>query len=208
MEDMMRDWICSSTHDKPADVYVFGFQEIVPLNARNVIVSENNKISMKWNSLIRAALNKKIPTVVEKDNIVGEIQKVYPIKDDSSSANSVGSRSNRHEFGCIISKQMIGIFLIVWVRSDLRQCIRNLSVSCVGCGLMSYLGNKGSVSIRFWLHGTSFCFVCTHLASGGTEGDERRRNANVSQILSNTSFPSGPSHNLPRKIIDHEYAYT
>ena len=37
---------------------------------------------------------------------------------------------------------MVGIFLTVWVRSEIRADVRNLKVSCVGRGLMGYLGNK------------------------------------------------------------------
>lgn len=44
---------------------------------------------------------------------------------------------------CLVeSKQMVGIFLTVWIKSDLRDAVRNLKVSCVGRGLMGYLGNK------------------------------------------------------------------
>lgn len=44
---------------------------------------------------------------------------------------------------CLVaSKQMVGIFLTVWVKSDLRDDVRNMKVSCVGRGLMGYLGNK------------------------------------------------------------------
>jgi hypothetical protein len=64
---------------------------------------------------------------------------------------------------------------------------------------------QGAVSVRFRLHETSFCFVCCHLASGGREGDEKYRNSNVAEILSRTNFPRGPSLDLPRKILDHEY---
>jgi hypothetical protein len=42
----------------------------------------------------------------------------------------------------VASKQMVGIFLTVWVRSEIRADVRNLKVSCVGRGLMGYLGNK------------------------------------------------------------------
>ncbi|XP_062119413.1 type IV inositol polyphosphate 5-phosphatase 9-like [Humulus lupulus] len=218
------DWLSSNcSYDQtPADVYVFGFQEIVPLNARNVIVSENSKICTKWNSLIWAALNKKTTSssvVEEEDNNIrgGETQKVYPIKEDhnnnisNKSNNLIGSSSSsnsnhRGEFGCFISKQMVGIFISIWVRSNLRPYITNLSVARVGCGLMGYLGNKGSVSVRFLLHETSFCFVCCHLASGGREGDERHRNENAAQILSLTTFitPATTSHDFPRKILDHD----
>lgn len=47
--------------------------------------------------------------------------------------------------------------------------------------------------------------MCTHLASGDTEGDERNRNANAADLFARTSFPRGQSLNLPRKILDHEY---
>jgi len=63
---------------------------------------------------------------------------------------------------------------------------------------------QGSVSVRFVLHETSFCFVCAHLASGGRGGDEKLRNSNVAEIFSRTSFPRGPMLDLPRKILDHE----
>lgn len=44
---------------------------------------------------------------------------------------------------CLVaSKQMVGIFLTIWARSEVRDDVRNLKVSCVGRGLMGYLGNK------------------------------------------------------------------
>lgn len=44
---------------------------------------------------------------------------------------------------CLVaSKQMVGIFLMIWVRSEIRPDVKNLKVSCVGRGLMGYLGNK------------------------------------------------------------------
>lgn len=52
-------------------------------------------------------------------------------------------RQSGHSRYCLVaSKQMVGIFLTVWVKSDLRDDVRNMKVSCVGRGLMGYLGNK------------------------------------------------------------------
>ncbi|KAK4801796.1 hypothetical protein SAY86_022283 [Trapa natans] len=42
----------------------------------------------------------------------------------------------------IVSKQMVGIFLSVWVRRSLRRNIQNVKVSTVGVGAMGYIGNK------------------------------------------------------------------
>ncbi|XP_019168091.1 PREDICTED: type IV inositol polyphosphate 5-phosphatase 7-like isoform X1 [Ipomoea nil] len=109
---------------------------------------------------------------------------------------------------CLVaSKQMVGIFLTVWVRSELKEHVKNMKVSCVGRGLMGYLGNKGSISISMLLHQTSFCFVCTHLTSGEKEGDEIRRNSDVMEILKKTRFPS--VNNLcgeksPYTILEHD----
>ncbi|XP_051147488.1 type IV inositol polyphosphate 5-phosphatase 9-like isoform X2 [Andrographis paniculata] len=173
-----------------ADIYVFGFQEIVPLHAGNILVPENSNVSMKWNPLIKAALNERQITEDEQRN--------YSVKTD----NTINSTDA--EFECIISKQMVGIYITVWVRQDLLDHISHLDVSCVGCGILGRLGNKGSVSIRFCLHATSFCFVCTHLASGSKEGDHRQRNTDVAHILARTIFPAKPQQHLPRKILDHE----
>lgn len=191
-EDMnMADWV----NDTSCDIYVLGFQEIVPLKASNVLGSENSMICMKWKSFIRETLNNNI-------NFSGDKS-----KDKNGKSTIMESSINpeaKDYFQCIISKQMVGILITVWVRRNLRPLIRNPSVSCVGCGIMGCLGNKGSVSVRFQLHETSFCFVCCHLASGGRQGDEKLRNSNVAEILARTSFPRGPLLDLPRKILDHQ----
>ncbi|KAJ7970226.1 putative Type I inositol polyphosphate 5-phosphatase [Quillaja saponaria] len=193
----MEDWL--NTQNNSADVYVIGFQEIVPLNAGNILGFKNSKISKKWNSLIEAALNNRIPVRPVEEDKIAEPQKVYPLKEHTSVEND-----NSQDYECIISKQMVGVYVTVWVHSDLRQYIQHPSVSCVGCGIMGCLGNKGSVSVRFCLHGTSLCFVCSHLASGGREGDQMRRNSNAADILHHTSFPAGPLQDLPQKILHHK----
>lgn len=51
---------------------------------------------------------------------------------------------------CLVaSKQMVGVFLTVWVKSDIRDDVHNMKVSCVGRGLMGYLGNKVHLLIYF-----------------------------------------------------------
>ncbi|XP_019464395.1 PREDICTED: type IV inositol polyphosphate 5-phosphatase 9-like isoform X2 [Lupinus angustifolius] len=190
------------TCNNSCDIYVLGFQEIVPLKASNVLGSENNEISTKWNSIIRDSLNKR--TSLQFDDNKHELKNISPNYDKIESPDEQYSKVSQH-FECIISKQMVGIFISVWTRSDLRPFIQHPSVSCVGCGIMGCLGNKGSVSVRFLLHETSFCFVCSHLASGGREGDQKNRNSNVAEIFSRTSFPRGPLFDLPRKILDHDH---
>lgn len=97
----------------------------MPLRASNVLGSDNNKVSTKWNSLIREALNKEAKPHGDKDL-----------------SESKGINGISQDFRCIISKQMVGILITVWVRGDLWPYIRHPNVSCVGCGIMGCLGNK------------------------------------------------------------------
>ncbi|XP_022857269.1 type IV inositol polyphosphate 5-phosphatase 7-like isoform X3 [Olea europaea var. sylvestris] len=119
-----------------------------------------------------------------------------------------GYRLPEHLRYCLVaSKQMVGIFLTVWVRSELQEHVRNMKVSCVGRGLMGYLRNKGSIAISMLLHQTSLCFVCSHLTSGQKDGDELRRNADVMEILRKTRFLRvNPicEEKSPETILEHD----
>ncbi|KAG4970465.1 hypothetical protein JHK85_036886 [Glycine max] len=153
----LRDWLMLPSQ---ADIYVIGFQEIIPLNAGNVLGPEDSGPASKWLNLIRQALNSNTSSSGE-----------------NSPTSSFNSRrqccpNEQHYYCLAASKQMVGIFLCVWVRADLYKHVSKLKVSCVGRGIMGYLGNKGSISISMTLYHTTFCFVCTHLASGEKDGDE------------------------------------
>ncbi|CAA0836434.1 DNAse I-like superfamily protein [Striga hermonthica] len=76
-------------------------------------------------------------------------------------------------------------------------------------GIMGYLGNKGAISVSMVLDKTSFCFVCTHLASGDKGGDAIRRNLDVMEIMKRTTFshPFGLIQGKsmpPQNILDHD----
>ncbi|KAG0502369.1 hypothetical protein HPP92_002441 [Vanilla planifolia] len=105
----------------------------------------------------------------------------------------------RSSFVRIISKQMVGIFVSIWVRRCLRKHIQNLKVSTVGVGAMGYIGNKGSIAVSMSIYQTKFCFVCVHLSSGEKHGDELRRNDDVQEIHRRTRFMG-----LSKSIRDHE----
>ncbi|KAK8970671.1 Type I inositol 1,4,5-trisphosphate 5-phosphatase CVP2 [Platanthera guangdongensis] len=250
------------------DVYVLGFQEIVPLNAGNVLVIEDNEPATKWLVLISQALNKpsRVFTgdpcadsssfVQEKEKSTGRttfqrssfkalsknyranstlaktcncslelsgvhrrarelrefIQRVESsaLDEDSPLQYCDGQESPiGNGYYLIASKQMVGIFLSVWVRSDLVQHIGHLRVSSIGRGIMGYLGNKGCIAMSMTIHRTSICFICSHLASGEKEGDELRRNSDVTEILKSTQFSKickRPTRRIPEKILDHDLA--
>ncbi|OEL13032.1 Type IV inositol polyphosphate 5-phosphatase 9 [Dichanthelium oligosanthes] len=186
----LEDWL--DTKADSYDIYVLGFQEIVPLNPRNVLGPKQRSAAMKWQQLIGDALNSR-----------------RGVRDGEDATQGAAMHQEHGVFRCVMSKQMVGIFVSVWVRSGLSRHVRHPGVSRVGAGVLGRLGNKGAVSVRFLLHDTSFCFVCCHLASGGEEGDALRRNADAADILSRTSFlkysGGAPAPDeLPKKILDHD----
>ena len=113
------------------------------------------------------------------------------------------------KYKLMASKKMVGVFISVWMKKELlkKYCVSNVKVSSVACGIMGYLGNKGSVSVSMSIEGTSFCFITAHLASGEKNGDEGRRNHQVSEIFRRTSFPRSAKDDdnpHPLTILGHE----
>ncbi|KAK3001567.1 hypothetical protein RJ639_021237 [Escallonia herrerae] len=91
---------------------------------------------------------------------------------------SVLYRKRRSPYVRMVSKQMVGILVTVWVRRSLRKHIQNLSVSTVGVGVMGFIGEK--------------------------EADAIKRNADVHEIHRRTRFLSPSGIGLPKSIHDHE----
>ncbi|KAK8918675.1 Type I inositol 1,4,5-trisphosphate 5-phosphatase CVP2 [Platanthera zijinensis] len=268
--------------DDGSDIYVLGFQEIVPLNAGNVLVLEDKEPAAKWIDLVEQALNRPVESPVAgcpapesfyqtprrdfktvtpglslfqkpffnstsktfRTGLKKQLKacncplgpkknrnrrtcfswhRSYDSEDeglevedgeedesffDVSETDTVGKTSSgRRRYCCIVRKKMVGIFVTVWTKKELVQHISHLRISCVGRGIMGRLGNKGCISVSMSLHQTSFCFICSHLASGEKEGDELRRNSDVMKILRSTAFrricKSGRRRN-PSKILDHD----
>ena len=52
----------------------------------------------------------------------------------------------------VAAKQMVGLYLSVWVHTDLLPAIRGVQTTSVGTGIMRYLGNKGMAKMLTQLH--------------------------------------------------------
>ncbi|XP_051126820.1 type I inositol polyphosphate 5-phosphatase 5-like [Andrographis paniculata] len=218
--------------ESSADIYVLGFQEMVPLNAGNVLVMEDNEPASKWMALIHHTLNKPYnegegkeasSTILNNPSSLKALGKTlrgenHLLKACNCSSNGkihywhgatdheVLSLAQRLNYQVVASKQMVGLFLCIWARRELITGIGHLRISCIGRGILGYLGNKGCIAISMTVQKTSFCFVCSHLASGEKEGDELRRNCDVAEILKGTHFPKicENDNGIPEKILDHE----
>ncbi|KAI3689318.1 hypothetical protein L2E82_47272 [Cichorium intybus] len=227
-EDLnINDWINT---DYPSDIYVIGFQEIIPLNAGNILGSEDNSPIPIWENIIRETLNKIKPIKTKckcySDPSSPSRFKPYDTEDEvmiesgheceDEIVNHIGKNrlekldldSIMHQkiskYVRIVSKQMVGVFVTIWVSRSLKKHIKNVHVSTVGVGAMGYIGNKGSISVSMSIYETNFCFICTHLTSGEREVDAIKRNADVDEIHKRTNFNSMLKIALPKSIKDHE----
>ncbi|XP_011009044.1 PREDICTED: type I inositol 1,4,5-trisphosphate 5-phosphatase CVP2-like isoform X1 [Populus euphratica] len=211
-----------------ADMYVLGFQEIVPLKTKNVIGGEDPTEATNWNLLIGKTLNDKYgcPWLTPMLNpISSEHYHFVRFPGFGRRASFSGhsgftgpelSKAQQEEeaYGCskyklMASKKMVGVFISVWMKKEFltKYRISDVKVSSVACGIMGYLGNKGSVSVSMSIEGTSFCFITAHLASGEKRGDEGRRNHQVSEIFRRTSFPRSSEDDdnpHPITILGHD----
>lgn len=137
----------------------------------------------------------------EEDELLAEVA------DYEEAIAAVQVSGKRPRYVRIVSKQMVGIYVSIWVRRRLRRHINNLKVSPVGVGLMGYMGNKGSVSVSMSLFQSRLCFVCSHLTSGFKGGAENRRNADVYEILRRTQFSSAFEMDQPQTIPSHDQIF-
>lgn len=64
---------------------------------------------------------------------------------------------------------------------------RDVGVSAVKTGIGGKAGNKGGVAIRFLIHSTSLCFVCSHFAAHQSKVMER--NQDFAEIYRRIQFP-------------------
>ncbi|MFQ6668352.1 hypothetical protein Gotur_034025, partial [Gossypium turneri] len=214
------------------DIYVLGFQEIVPLKTRTVIGAEDPRKATNWNLLIGKALNESsgcpwltpMLNPISSDSYhyvrnpgLGKRASFSAICDNTRMRGKPITQHRHHQqaviggskYKLMASKKMVGVFISVWMKEELvtKYSVSNVKVSSVACGIMGYLGNKGSVSVSMSIERTSFCFIAAHLASGEKQGDEGRRNHQVSEIFKRTSFPQSAKdeHNLhPLTILGHE----
>ncbi|KAL0481230.1 inositol polyphosphate 5-phosphatase [Acrasis kona] len=85
-----------------------------------------------------------------------------------------------HKYVCLLSKQLVGIYLIVFIKEEHLEHVQDLKSHIEGVGIMGMLGNKGAITCQFKLYSSTVCLVTSHLAAhtGGTS----KRNQNFADL--------------------------
>ena len=148
------------------------FQEVVPLSVGNVLGSTNIALVERWMHLIQQTLNGNVMNLKQTNSMRSYIKsKSSPQSPFCDSVDARMNMSGSHQdnefsmcnpgyysasvrpselkrpndrYALLASKQMVGVFMSIWIRVELQRHVHDLKVSCVGCGLMGYLGNKVS----------------------------------------------------------------
>lgn len=135
-------------------MYIIALQEMVVLNAKNMMITNKKKLEM-W----RAMLTKALETANER--------------------NYGGKASSEEGFFeqelVYTDKHMVGCYLALFLKRKLAQRIPPKSFqSCkIKAGTAGVTGNKGAVCIRFEIENQGFMVINCHLASGGSKDNQR-----------------------------------
>lgn len=83
-------------------------------------------------------------------------------------------------------RQMSGILVVAFCRTQLSRHVGELASASVACGVLGVGGNKGAAAINFTVYRRRFVFLCSHFAAHQDKVEER--NNDYSKIVKNLKF--------------------
>ncbi|KAI1280082.1 Endonuclease/exonuclease/phosphatase [Xylaria sp. FL0933] len=179
--------------DSP-DILVFGFQELVDLEDKTATAKRLFK-SKKKDSTDQERMSHQYRDW--RDFLVRSLDDFMPAD---------------HLYHLLHTATLVGLFTCIFVKSTLRDRIRNLSSADVKRGMGGLHGNKGAIIVRFMVDDTSLCFINCHLAAGQSHANSRHND--IAAILDSSILPieSNPSVRIDSYIgggdgsmvLDHE----
>ncbi|GAK68070.1 DNase I-like protein [Moesziomyces antarcticus] len=151
--------------DRPPDIIVFGFQELIDL--------ESKKLTAK--SLLLGGGKKKA------NDLGDRVSRQYRAWYDKLIQIVRYAMPPTCGYLLVQSESLVGLFTCVFVKQTEFKNIRELAISTVKTGMGGRYGNKGAVIARMVVQDTSIVFVNSHLAAG--QKHVKQRNADVADIL-------------------------
>ena len=163
-QDDLRSWLHGDMGEAAElpDLYVVGLQEMVDLNASNLVNdSLSSKRAKEWQASILATLHSK----------------------------GGGDAAAPEQYVVLASEFLVGVMVLALCKRKLRPAITHVHTGIAVTGLLGVMGNKGACAVRMNVHDSSCVFVVSHLAAhrGNVEG----RNADFHSIMSKLEFRDG-----------------
>ncbi|KAH8873801.1 Inositol polyphosphate 5-phosphatase OCRL-1 [Schistosoma japonicum] len=201
------NWLLSPDGQPPADIYVFGFQEmdlsfsVITLNKTSSTGPEERWIQQLEESL--GGLLKRPSSHL-----------VWAQK--TGSVKSYAAQWSHYTGGGYLRVERVrlaGIMMIVYISARLSTHLRReeISYQVVPTGVFNVMGNKGAVGIRLTIFNSSMCFINCHLAAG--EANLDRRNQDFREITRKMlfEFPLNSKNMIQSSerafISDHDYIF-
>ena len=196
-EDLLK-WLHKDGGDGP-DLFFIGFQEIVDLNAVNVVADRGTRErAAVWSERIEAAIN-TIPgcsyrPVHEKVSGASLSESPPPplmlllllLLFSLCYLSSVSKYRAQH---------LVGIVVCIYAKEEHISHIKRVQSQTAGVGVMGMMGNKGGAAIRLKFHDTTMCLVAAHLAAH--RDNVAGRNADFANILQRVQFVHVSTEHLP-----------
>ncbi|THH19911.1 hypothetical protein EW146_g1364 [Bondarzewia mesenterica] len=179
-------WLFPRANVPDPDMFVLGFQEIVPLTAQQIVQTDPEK---------------KVRIYLLRNGYPNQIDLTFVRRMwETRILDTLDRRPNKKcDYVLLRSEQLVGTALIVVVKAELTAIIRSVEATTRKTGLRGMSGNKGAVGIRLDYHDTSFCFLTAHLAAGHHNVDER--NADYRTIISGLHFLRGKTIDSHDNVI-------
>ncbi|KAL7625538.1 hypothetical protein AAE478_004758 [Parahypoxylon ruwenzoriense] len=152
------------------DILVFGFQELVDLEDKTATAKRFFKPK------------KKDATDQERMSHQYRDWRDFLVRslDDYMPAD--------HLYHLLHTATLVGLFTCIFVKSNLRDRIRNISSAEVKRGMGGLHGNKGAIIVRFMVDDTSLCFINCHLAAGQSQASHRHND--IAAIMESALLPA------------------
>ena len=143
---------------------IFSHKKLARLNGFCMVNADEDTEAIKVNQ------RKNFTRSLSKSERIGltwpeqplDLAPIQPIRSFRGADFSAITRQKKQStYVRIVSKQMVGLYLSVWVRRCIRKHIQNLKVSTVGVGVMGYIGNK----VNLFLPTYDYFFLLFYLLS-------------------------------------------
>ncbi|VDP73521.1 unnamed protein product [Echinostoma caproni] len=192
-------WLLPPNDQPPADIYVFGFQEL-DLSIGAVALNKTSPAALedRWATQLETALGGLLrppPSRLHhrQNPPIPEEARAYALK----WAKQTGGGYIR-----LKRARLAGMLMIVYISTRIfsHANASELAIQLVPTGVFNVMGNKGAVGLRLTLYNTAICFVNCHLAAG--EANLERRNQDFQEIKRKMVFERRAASKNPT-LVDH-----